>query len=266
MDHDDDLAGADAEGARGPFVEHILDDLDLEEVIARAQTAHLRPAALQRPAAHRGRVRAGHHATLLRVRQSSSVAYPRAREERGSLFGEPLQLALLERERAVRTRSLGHTAHQLVHERLEPRPHVLEPEPRPHQPHPAVDVEADAARRNDPVGLVHRRDSSDGEAVPPVDVRHRDARAHDAGQRGDVGHLLQRLFVARLLEEAHVRVHAAGHAHLALGWYLVDELAGPLDAHARGPASPAAARRPGGRSPPSRRRGARARARAGSPP
>ena len=127
-----------------------------------------------------------------------------------------------------------------------------QPEPRPHQPHAAVDVEADAARRDHTVGLVHGRDAADGEPVAPVDVRHGDAGVDDAGQRGDVGHLLQRLLVARLLEQARVRVHASGHAHLVLAGDLVDVLARPLDAHGRGPAPPAAARRRGGRSPPSR--------------
>ena len=266
VDHHHDLAGADAEGARGLLVDDLVHDLDLEEVVARAETADLGAPALQGAAAHGRRVRAGHHAALLRVREVVLGGVPPLGEESGSLFGEPLQLALLEPQRAVRPGALRHAPHQLVHQRLEPRPHVFDAEPRAHQPHAAVDVEADAARRDDAVGLVHGRDAADGKAVAPVDVRHRDAGAHDAGQGRDVGHLLQRLLVTGLLEEARVRVHAPGHAHLVIAGDLVDELAGPLDAHGRGPAPPAAARRPEGRSPASRRRAARGTARAGSPP
>ena len=258
MDHHRDLAGADAEGARGPLVEDLVDHLDLEEVVARAQRAELRPAAVERLAAHRGDVRAGHHPALLGVLEVVGRAVPPPGEERGSLFGEPLELALPEPQRAVRPGALRDAAHQLVHERLEPRPHVLEPEARAQQPHAAVDVVAHAAGRDHAVRLVHGRDAADGEPVAPVDVRHRDARVHDAGQGGHVGDLLQSLLMAGLLEQTRVRVHASGHAHAPLGRDLVEELARPLDAHDRGPASPAAARRPGGRSPPSRRPAARA--------
>ncbi len=217
VDHHHHLAGADAEGARGPLVEHVRDDLDLEEVVARAEAADLRAPALEGPAAHRRRVRAGHHAALLGVREVVLRRVPAPDEERGSLLGEPLQLALLEMQSAVRPGALRHTPHQLVHERLEPRPDVLQAEARSHEAHAAVDVEADAARRDHAAGLVHRGDAADGEAVAPVDVRHRDAGVDDAGQRGHVGDLLQRLLVAGLVEEARVRVHAPGHAHLSLG-------------------------------------------------
>ena len=131
----------------------------------------------------------------------------------------------------MRPRALWDAPHQLLHERLEPRPHVLEAEARPHQPHAAVDVEPDAARRDHAVGLVHGRDAADGEAVAPVDVRHRDAGGDHARQRRHVGDLLQRLLVTGLLEQARVGVHAPGDAHGGLGRDLVRELGCPLDPH-----------------------------------
>ena len=67
---------------------------------------------------------------------------------------------------------------------------VVAPESRPHEPHAAVDVEADAAGRDDAVGGAHRRHAADREAVAPVDVGHRHARLDDPRQRRDVGDLL----------------------------------------------------------------------------
>ena len=65
---------------------------------------------------------------------------------------------------------------------------------RAQQPHAAVDVEADAARRDDRARVVHveRGDVADREAVARVDVGQPDRRAHDARQRGDVRELLHR--------------------------------------------------------------------------
>ena len=65
------------------------------------------------------------------------------------------------------------------------------------QPHAAVDVVADPARRDDAVRELHRRDAADREAVALVDVRHRERRVDDPRQRGDVLELLERA-VARI--------------------------------------------------------------------
>jgi hypothetical protein len=59
------------------------------------------------------------------------------------------------------------------------------------QPDAAVDVVADAARRDHPLVGVHRRHPADREAVAPVDVGHGDRGADDPRQVGDVGHLLE---------------------------------------------------------------------------
>ena len=59
------------------------------------------------------------------------------------------------------------------------------------QPHAAVYVKPDAARRHDRrwVGRVERGDVADGEAVAGVQVGHGQGGAHDAGQGRDVGDL-----------------------------------------------------------------------------
>ena len=70
-------------------------------------------------------------------------------------------------------------------------------EVRPHEADAAVDVVADAAGRDDAaLGRVGRRDAADAEAVAPVDVRHRQAGALDAGQHRDVRDLVGGLILA----------------------------------------------------------------------
>ena len=210
VDHHDDLAGRDAEGARGPVVEHVVHHLHLDEVVAGAEAADLGPAAVERLAAHRGRVRPRHHAALLGVREVVRGRQPALGQEGDPLFGEPLELAVLEAQGAVRPRSLGHTAHQLVHQRLEPRSaRRRAPSPVRTSRTPQLMSKPTPPGETTPSRLVHGRHAADGEPVSPVDVRHGDAGLQHAGQRGDVGHLLERLLVAALGEESRVRVHAS---------------------------------------------------------
>jgi hypothetical protein len=86
-----------------------------------------------------------------------------------------------------------------------------------HEPHAAVDVEADAARRDDAVGGVHGRHAADGKAIAPVDVGHGETRFDDPRQRRDVGDLVKRLVAAGDREQLVAGVDKPGHAHVPLG-------------------------------------------------
>ena len=65
------------------------------------------------------------------------------------------------------------------------------------QAHAAVDVVADAARRDDAVRELGRRDAADREAVALVDVGHRQRRLDDPRQRRHVLQLLERAVAER---------------------------------------------------------------------
>ena len=89
--------------------------------------------------------------------------------------------------------------------RAEPRLNLLVHEVGAHQPDAAVDVVADAARRNDAAfGRIGGRNAADAEAVSPVDVGHGEAGHLNARQKRHVGHLLRRLIAANLLEQTLV--------------------------------------------------------------
>ena len=86
----------------------------------------------------------------------------------------------------------GHVAKDLVHQLAQLRAHLRLAEIGAHQPHAAIDIETDAARRDDAARHIGGADAADRKAVALVDVGHRQARADDAGQRRDVGGLFER--------------------------------------------------------------------------
>jgi hypothetical protein len=49
--------------------------------------------------------------------------------------------------------------------------------------------------------------------TPPVDIRHGQRTAHDAGQEGDVCHLLESTVTPGRLDELLVGEDGAGHPH-----------------------------------------------------
>ncbi len=121
MDHHHDLAGGDAEGRGRLAVEDLVDHLDLEEMVAGAQAADLRQAALQGLLADRVGVGARHRAALLGVGEILLGGQAALGEERHAALDQPAQLAGREPQRAARPGPLGHAAHQLVQQLLEAR-------------------------------------------------------------------------------------------------------------------------------------------------
>jgi len=110
---------------------------------------------------------------------------------RRPLGHQPGQLGLLELVRTRLADAGGDVAEQLVDELADERLGVGPLDVRAEQADPAVDVVADSAGRDHAAFLgVGRGHPSDGEPVAPMDVGHRQAGLLDAGQRGDVDHLL----------------------------------------------------------------------------
>mmetsp|Transcript_68787 Transcript_68787/g.212716 ORF Transcript_68787/g.212716 Transcript_68787/m.212716 type:complete len:231 (+) Transcript_68787:1015-1707(+) len=138
--------------------------------------------------------------------------------------------------------ALGAHAHgDVVEERLREALlqglHVRVEEIRSHQPHAAVDVEANAAGRDDRLRVAHvkGRDVADGKAVAAVDVGQTDGVLADARQGGHVADLLHRgqeaSHVGGLTAEAPQLVE-----HEPLQVRVHEELAG--DVHVRHEALP----------------------------
>src|SRR5262249_40912726 len=108
-----------------------------------------------------------------------------------TLREQPLQLLLVELVASRFADTGRHLAEQLFHERPQPRLDILVVEVRANEPNAAVDVVADAARRDDATLVrIGRTDAADAEAVAPVDVRHRQAGVLDPRQEGDIRDLV----------------------------------------------------------------------------
>ena len=63
------------------------------------------------------------------------------------------------------------------------------------------------------MGDIGRSDPADREPVTPVHIRHRIRRFDDAGQFGDVDHLLQSLVPGQVRDQRAGGEHHAGHPH-----------------------------------------------------
>src|SRR6266511_2366035 len=166
-------------------------------------------------------VRADRRAGELAIRQRGVVlaVVGEPRRERGErlvadLVPEAARAGVdLEGDRARGADARRDVAVELGGDRVEARAHDLFLEACRHDADAAVDVVADSARGDGAVLRVDRRDAADREAVSPVDVRHREGEAEDAGEVRDVRDLLEGRIVRRGRADA---VDAAGHLHPAL--------------------------------------------------
>ena len=85
---------------------------------------------------------------------------------------------------------------------------------RAQQPHAAIDVVADSARRDDSILGIERGHAAYGKPVALVNVRHGQGVAHDARQRGHVDELLERAVRGDLVQHVVRGIDARGHAHV----------------------------------------------------
>src|SRR5207244_5635066 len=127
---------------------------------------------------------------------------PAAEDVLDALAHEPAQLVGVEPVLAGSPGPGRDVAEQRVHELADVRLDLAVGQVRADQANAAVDVVADAAG-GDHATLVRvgGGDAADAEAVPPVDVRHGQAGVLDAGQEGDVGHLVGGLVLAELFDQ-----------------------------------------------------------------
>ena len=218
-----DLAGEEAHRRRGRLVEHLIDDVNLDEVVARAQRTQLVARPLIGPGADLVWVGAVDAAVLfgaLQVHLGGVAALQRPARALAHHFGHLLVVQL---ELAAAADTVGAVALQLRRQLVEVGSDLLAAEARAQQAHATVDVVADAAGGDDPVRCLRGDDAADGEAVPLVDVGHGQSVADDARQRCAIDQLIETLVAQCRLQQLGVGVEARRHAHVvAMGLrYLV---------------------------------------------
>ena len=215
MDQHGDLPLAQAHDARRVLVEDPVDDLDLEEVVARAERAALVVAPGDGLVTDPVGVGAVEPAVRLGEPQVA-LRPPALLDDVGrALLHQPLQLRLVEQVLAALADAGWDVAEELIDEWPDPGLGVLPVEFRPQEPDAAIDVVADSPGRDDAPRLgVGRGHPADGEAVAPVDVGHRQAGLLNARQGRDVGHLLRTLVLLDLLDQHLVREDQAIDPHV----------------------------------------------------
>eukprot|EP00429_Kryptoperidinium_foliaceum_P073492 CAMPEP_0176208088 /NCGR_PEP_ID=MMETSP0121_2-20121125/12942_1 /TAXON_ID=160619 /ORGANISM="Kryptoperidinium foliaceum, Strain CCMP 1326" /LENGTH=532 /DNA_ID=CAMNT_0017547067 /DNA_START=33 /DNA_END=1630 /DNA_ORIENTATION=+ len=195
VDHDADLALlVHAHLLRHEGVVDLVDDLDLRVVIPGAQSPELRQAALLGTAGNLVGVRVEHAPVLLAMLLvlRPSVAFPQRPVD--AQLQRLLEVLLPRGDDALGADAYGDVVEEGLRQPLLDRQHVGQEEVRPHQPHAAIDVEADAARRHHGLRVAHvkRRYVPDREAVAAMHVGEADGVLHDARQRSHVADLLDR--------------------------------------------------------------------------
>src|SRR5207253_2920051 len=126
-----------------------------------------------------------------------------------------VEIVLLEAQRSASTHAGRNLARDRVHELREALAKDRRRLRRAKQPHAAVDVVSDSARRDHAIVGINGGDSADREAVAFVHVRHRDGPAADAGEGGDVDELVERTVAEDGVEHCLVGVDAGRDAHVA---------------------------------------------------
>jgi hypothetical protein len=181
VDHDADLAVPQPERLGRDRVVHVGDALHLEEVIAGTEAAHLAETAFDGPRADLVGIGVGHRPLVFAAQQIAFVAVAALDRVRRATGQDADQLVLAgQGPYAARAGAARDGRVETVHQRLEHGPDVARLDLGGEQPYPAGDVEADPAGRDHPAGRrVGGGHSADGEAVPPVHVRHGVRGAHD---------------------------------------------------------------------------------------
>ena len=193
MDHDDDLSRLDPESTGGRVVVDAIHHLDLEEVVARAETAELVEPALDCVLADILDVVDGERTLVFTALEVVARAIAGVDREPRSAAQHLTDRRRIELEQTAGPCAGRNAPGQPRHQAVEQWLHLVERETGAEQANPAGDVEANATRGDDAIPVdIGCRDAADGKAVAPVDVGHGVAGLHDAWQGGDVLNLAQR--------------------------------------------------------------------------
>ncbi len=194
-------------------IENLGHDLHFEVVIARAERAHFAALPVLRALGDAVRTGAFHRPAFLDPGEVGRLPEPALDRPGGAAREHPVRLDGVERDRPFAADPRRDVARELVREVFLHGRQVAHGEPGEHRAHAAGNVEADAARRNDPaLAGIECRHPANGEAVAPMRVRHRIGRLHDAGEPRDIGRLLVDLVVHRA-DEVLIRKDDGRHAH-----------------------------------------------------
>jgi len=180
MDHEGDLPLVQPKCHRGVLVEYLLHHLDLQEVVARAERAHLVQASLPGAGADALRICPGETASGLGVFKVSDLTVASLHGPSCALHHDAFKLGPAQfGYGAGRAHPSRNVAEELVDGGTQSVLHIGAVEGGGEQAYAAVDVVSDAAGGYDTGVHAESGDPSDGEAVAEVDVGHGHGETED---------------------------------------------------------------------------------------
>ena len=210
-----DLPLAQAHHCGGRVIDHPIDHLDLEEMVPRAERPALVGPADDGAIAHAPRISARQPALGLGEGEVAIGPESLLDHVRHTLLHQLDQLGLVENEPPALAHAGGDIAEELVHQGPDLVLDVAPLEVGPEQSDAAVDVVADAPRRDHPALLrVRRGHAANAKAVAPVNIRHGQAGLLDSRQGRHVHDLLGPLVLLDLFDELIVGEDQAIDPHV----------------------------------------------------
>jgi hypothetical protein len=220
------LALKEPDAPRGILIHDALDDVDLDEVISGPESAHLALAPLPGARSDLGGIGSRQAAALLRALEVLWVGKAAPERPAGTVFQHVVQFARRQLDLSAPAHAAGAVGvkggGQLVQVGLD----SLQRQAAGEQPHPAVDVVADPAGGDDPVGQRRGDDPADGKPIALMDVGHGQRVAGDSRQACGVHQLLDAAVARQTFQQCFIGVEPRRHPHVRTiaGRQFVEEL------------------------------------------
>ena len=217
VDQDDHLLFPEPESLRCLRVMDFFNVLHFQEMVAAAQRAELRQAAVPGALRNSGGIGSGERTARLgklRVARLSAAVF---HHPAGALDQNLVQLLLIDLDHAGGAGAAGDVAEDLVDKLSQAGADLGFVKGGTDEPDAAIHVEPHAARGNHTILHVHGRYSADGETVALVDIGHSQAGPHDAGQSRHVHRLVQRQVRANVIHQCGAGVDHDVGPHAAAG-------------------------------------------------
>ena len=209
----DDLIGGETHRPGCLLVVNLLDVLNFQKMIAAAQGPDLRTAPLFSPIRNLVGIGTSQGTPSFREFWVSRLAVAVVDHPLRALDQHAVQVAKIDFDETRTAHSAGHVSEDLVNELAQTEAHVLPAAVQTNQPHSAVDVEPHAAGGDHARRVIRRRHAANGETVTLVNIGHRQARADDSRQRGNVHRLLERFILGDLVDDLLCGIHHNVGAH-----------------------------------------------------
>src|SRR3954447_20140362 len=182
-------------------------------MVSASECPKLRRPTLLCPVGHLARKRALHRAVCFRTLEVARLAITLLNHPPCSTTKHVVDLSAFQLHASFRSSAAGDIPKDLIDQLLHPRLHIGSSQRGPYQPHAAIDIESDPARRYNAFFDIRGRDTADGEPVPLMDVRHRQTWPDDTGQCGHIHRLHERLISLYLFNKDWAREHEDVSAH-----------------------------------------------------